>query len=390
MRDEKLDSINIIKVVLCFVVTQQLHYHQHFLTGFVKHTSYLYQPYLDYILKHSNPMGELIFMMSGVFFAVAYRNRIIGGKSTFGDFMVKRFIRIWPMVMIALTYLYFIQFRVYDLMGYCYSWTGTTNIWVYLGDLLYVRGFWMGTAEFGTMPMNGSTWQLYILMVCYAVAFILCQIEGYIQKKKPGAKTIWIHAIPIVIGTVLFLLKLNLPVLTENWARGYSFFIGIYVYELMKWSNGLNKKKRYILLAATAVLYVGVMLAGDTMWDLWGINESLVYTYVASPALMLFLYNSSLAVKIGQWKPVAYLGDLTFDLFTWNFPIMGTFYYLINAGVIRLYGYEIPVWILMWLTHLVVASLSHELIEKRLGNWIQKKWSLRGIKPKKIDKQTGR
>lgn len=131
---------------------------------------------------------ELFFVLSG-YFMVEYIDRIKKGLS-FKHYMLKRIIRLLPMVAIGAIF-YEIIVIVYNKI-FLTSWSGVQlSVW---STIISALGMQIG-GVFNDYNVNAPAWYVSVLMLCYIFFFLLT----YISKKVNVSENI-LYAIMICVG----------------------------------------------------------------------------------------------------------------------------------------------------------------------------------------------
>lgn len=207
-------------------------------------------------------------------------------------------------------------------------------------------------------------------MLCYILAY-------YLTKKYKDNKYIFI--IPIIIGIFVLTKGINFFIFNRNVARGLlSFFIGVLLgnKDLLNIFDNMSKKKNIIiksLMFLVISLFIIVIIFDQSELYIGNfIDNVLTYSLLFFPLIILFLYNIKWINWIGNTKLFKFLGNISFGIYVWNFPILIILTYLLKVGLLH-YTNAYKFMILSFIIHIIVASLSYILIEKLLTNKIKKK-----------------
>lgn len=105
-------------------------------------------------------------------------------------------------------------------------------------------------------------------------------------------------------------------------------------------------------------------------------NDTFFYAFLVFPELILLLYNCKGLNKICSNVVFNYLGNISFGIYLWNFPILITIHILLVKGVsINVASYIFI--IMLILIHIIVGSISYTLIDKKLCGFLNKFYSKR-------------
>ena len=115
-------------------------------------------------------------------------------------------------------------------------------------------------------------------------------------------------------------------------------------------------------------------------------DETFFYSFIFFPALITLLYDTKWLNKICSTKFVKYLGNISYGIYMWNFPILITFHILNVFNIVQM---QVLTWEfigILFVTHMVVATLSYFFLEKGwadlLKEIIEKKRKIKEIPEK--------
>lgn len=238
---------------------------------------------------------ELFFMISGFLCIYNYNS-----KEDFYTFIKKKAIRIYPMSILSIICIYFIELLNYFIFGSSIKidglgiWTIFTNV-----SLLFGTGF---IPSIG-LGINNPLWYCSILLICYVIFF-------YVAKHSYGLKDYFIYPfLLLMLNTVLKQLGID----NSNFFRGViSFFIGIcmfYVYCILS-KKDIIKKKSIIILAFLLIIY---LLLAIINYEIFFEDLRLILTFIIWPTLLLFIvlinnYNNNFSIY----------GKLSFEIYIWH------------------------------------------------------------------------
>ncbi|MCR5794383.1 MAG: acyltransferase [Solobacterium sp.] len=246
----------------------------------------------------------LFFVISG-FFAARSFDRLADKKQSYGDFIKKKVLRLFPGMWVSM--LYFVLFAVLFLVRNGHWW-GNRN--VSLSEfILAACGVNMWTA--GTAnKINGPIWYISIL-------FLNMLLFGFISScrlTKPQKKACF--AVMIALGLSVMNLKWGFTFLAQKTARGYAaFFTGVLLglfADRIRY-KGLIGWTGVLLTAALSVIgrYAGMNLIGDNI---------IVYTFVLTPALLLLSDTKPFTSDAVSNGFTSYLGRISFPIFLTHIP----------------------------------------------------------------------
>ena len=361
-RNNKFAYFNLLKFIGAITIAILLHYRDHFTRLLGLGNPFPSNLFLEYVSRASYFFVEMFFMISGLLFMIAYYDKIINGKK-FKDFIKNRIIRIYPLLIITTIFMYIINIILYKHNGQFWE-GGTLSLWYLFSDLVFA-----GKPIFNIgNTLNGPIWYLNVLLICYILAFIL-------TKLSLKYKTKYVFIIPIIIGLVIRYSRTSFPFWNINIARGLmSFFMGVVVAIFIKRYDQYSEKskrtlKKILLLELIIFFYLLTRRNGDMYVD----DTILSYTFLVFPELIIFLYDMKILNKICSTEFMKFLGNISFGIYLWNFPIYSTFYYLIINRIIQINILSSSFLIFNAIVHIFIATISYFLIDKLLVNYIKKK-----------------
>lgn len=363
----KFAFFNLLRFFGAILIAVFLHYYDHFLPYLDGRFWFKEKSFAQFLAQNSYVFVEMFFMISGILFYHHYLKKIEDGE-TIDGFIKKRYKRIFPLVIISSIFMFLanmIYFKKFDLFYSC----GQLSLMELTFDIVFA-----GTLGFGpTNPINGPLWYIGPLMVCYLIAFFLTKLS----KKL---KTDLVFLIPIIIGSFIFLRNINFFLLNQNMARGLiAFFIGVLIFnkKIINYIDNMTIVKKIIfriimVLIISAFVLVNISSSKDLfMNDLFGTLFSyIVYFFIP---LFYLLYDIKWFNKICDTKFIKYLGNISFSIYIWNFPIMIVLTYIIKAGMITMNFESWKFIVLFFVIHIIVGTISYYCIEKKIKNYFDKK-----------------
>lgn len=327
-------------------------------------------------MEFSMPMVEMFFMISGFVTYLAYgpklRETRESGLITVFRFVVSRIKRLYPLMIISILLMLAIQLICQARFGYLAVSNDHPERLEFASVLLSVLGLSAGwISNHDEISINGGTWYMCVLMICYCLFALVSVIGNRIQhEKRYLEKLMWL--ILFLLGFVLMILKPELPLLYECCGQGYmNFFLGVllcYVYEK------LDSKKRLmwaglglVLIVLFFVQYIIGFVRNNVQFDL----------FLNLGWLLLFL-GVDIFNKIGDLGVIKSISAISFELYLFNQPAIALF---------RLLGFQLTrdinsasayAWMSFVVINLVMAILFHnlnKLIQRYIGKakcWYEK------------------
>ena len=292
---------------------------------------------------------ELFFMLSG-YFAESYKSRIENGM-TFDEYFSARFLRLIPVIFVC-TVLYTGLFT--------YLWRGNNiKLW---SALVTALGIQTGGA-FNEIYVNSQLWYVSVLLICYAVFFLVTRIgtSRNIDRR-------YLYVLVILAGVSCATYGINLPFLNPNVGRGYiAFFIGVLLAGALR--NRTVTGKLAIPCAGLSVIMLFLILFAYKT-----VEYDIVYflDFVLYPAIII-VFRSEFCRRIFNWKFLGTLAGISFNTYVWHLDfntLSSEFLHLMNITV----DYsKFTTEIIYVLLEFGIGALSYFYLEKPLSK-LTKKW----------------
>ncbi len=283
---------------------------------------------LDQRFNHGYLAVDLFFLLSGFVVGYAYDNRLRSGAMTTREFLLRRLVRLHPMVVLASV----VGVLAFVAVG-CERWDGTTT------SLVAVGVAWLMTATMlpsgvgaisdvrgnGEMfSLNGPAWSLffeYIGNIIYV--FLLRRLS-----------TAWLKVVVVLCGTGVAIGAIGTGSIGVGWTMADGGLWGGLVRMLFSFSLGLlmcrNFKAwrgcRHSFLLCSVVLVVLLAmprLGGEERVWINGLYELLCITTLFPLVLQL---GASGEVEGKSSEVCSLLGDLSYPLYIIHYPLMYIFY----------------------------------------------------------------
>lgn len=369
MKDERIAYFNILKVVAAICVSILFHYQDHFLVS-VNEGNPFSDNYILYLLSlNSNMFVEMFFIISGLLFKKIYFDRIVNGHS-FKEFCVKRVVRLYPVMIITVLFMYVLQVVIIHQTGAGWNEEASISLKALFLDCFFAGPVWIN----GTMTQNAPIWYINVLLICYLWAFGLTKLLRLLVNKYNVSRltSCLLFCIPMLLGIFMNCNGFSWILWNRYISRGYiSFFVGFFLEILLEEYNSWSKGKKVIIKSLSVLCVFAVLMAytgglsGMIIDDL-----SFVVCAYVFPSVIVALYDIPILNRICNTKIMNYLGNISFGIYIWNFPIFAFLYLLKINDCLPFKPTSVGFIIFNLLIHFFVAILSYELIEKRITNKI--------------------
>lgn len=340
--------------------------------AFIYHYGIVYQahpfrdfPGMNFLYTQAAWFVELFFMISGFVIYNSYYNRIREYKQTFSQFMIGRVIRIYPVMVLTVIVAaigQWISIGAYghpQILGYTDDRNTLTGV---VTSILGIQSGWFSTHD--SMSVNGPTWYISILMICYLIFFVI--LKGCKNNKN---RENLCFLLMVLIGTYLYFKSWEIPLLYGSCARGYTnFFLGIFMAKLQKRYNSNSAKFKGILISICALVLFFYMYRTDNLG-----NIILMFSYVFSPSVLYLFLNLRGIGWISNNRVVSYLSKISLSVYLWNIPIAIWVHLIMEKYGLTFYFDGGKAFFIHMVISLVVAILTHEIYEKNITKYLKKK-----------------
>lgn len=271
---------------------------------------------------------QFFFIISG--FVIIYT---LENTKNFGQFWLRRFIRLWPTMMVASA----ITFAVIYFFDYAGYFAANGQIQNFLSSITFLPPWKLETIFRGSMSfeyIDGAYWSLWFEIMFYA----LCSAIFFIQSKKFFRNFVLVSFLIIIAGTVFDVIvdsgqlfgkaidannsifkAISYPFIAFPLHRHLAFFqLGFFFYHLFKAKQGqyaINGffKTTFALsfITFSYYAYYHYLHSFDTMniyiiMAVFVLMLVLFFTFIYAPKA-LKIFESSLMVKIGISSYFLYL-----------------------------------------------------------------------------------
>lgn len=305
---------------------------------------------------------DVFFVISGFVISRTYLFPLIRREKTLRDFYVARFRRLAPAAIVVLTFSTLaaaILLVPHQLISYAYA---------LLAQPLYLQNFvfWYEGEYFEsalTKPLL-HTWSLaveeqFYLFWAFAILFL---------RRFPSLVLLSV----ILVGIVSVLAGLVLDVRSPKTVffmlpmRAWEFSIGIAAFLLSRRLGYLEFKfvNAMVLLAISAIVLSGVWFDASSRFP--G-HQAAIACCATAVALVAFDSENRNIAWIFSWRPLRYLGEISYGFYLWHWPPLAFFFVWLQRPAD---AFEAT---LLMLFALLGASISYHLLENpiRRGRVLQ-------------------
>ncbi|SFN28406.1 Peptidoglycan/LPS O-acetylase OafA/YrhL, contains acyltransferase and SGNH-hydrolase domains [Chitinophaga sp. YR627] len=340
-------------------------------------------PFLSIFYHHAFFAVDLFFLLSGFIFFWFYADKIADRKTPFGNFMCYRITRLYPVHLITLIAIALIQYVMFSMNGHTFI-IQNNDTYHFLLNFLVIHswGFEKTPALNG---FNGPSWSVSVELLLYLLFFLIAWRKLHRNKGLIVAM--------IVAGAVI-------QYLYSMIGQGiYSFFLGGLTYHIYAWmtekkqlhriSNGVTIAAIIlwaIVVSEYAFSYIRdfsmpllktVLPGKDEAFHtaLFNLSRNTFFRTIISPITILTLALTETTRGGLKIKWMLVLGNASYALYLLHFPLMVTFFIMVDVLGISREVFHSPLTLLVFYAVLIPLSiLTHyyfelpiqELFRKRL------------------------
>lgn len=342
-------SINLIRIFVAVILACLYHYIVVFGTSPFRFKD------IEIILGEFSYIGvEMFFLISGFVIYGAYAEKISSGYVSFGAYLKGRIRRIYPMMILSVVFMaaaQWINYYLYNSYAIMDYYDGRNTLKAFILSALGLNSGWI--CDHDRLSINGVTWYISILMICYCIFFGINKIT----KSNKMLNFIG-FSLMIVMGMVLLTHPLGVPLLYTSNARGYfDFFLGCLIALIYK--DLLTDKSRPWLLGFALVVilaYIGFYLRN-------GFNNY-ACSLLLNTGLFVLMTNIEILERWSDNSFVKYLGKISFPIYLWNLPVFAVIKLFINIRQVQLDYSSIITWLVFAIANIFVAIIVQFLLDK--------------------------
>jgi peptidoglycan/LPS O-acetylase OafA/YrhL len=319
---------------------------------------------LSFIYLNGGGAVNLFFCLSGFVFFWLYEKQIADGTTSFAEFSLLRFSRLYPLHFATLLLVAFGQ-------AVHVSLTKTAFVYNFNDPYRFLLNLAFASAwGFDQVPsFNGPVWSVSIEVLLYGIFFLVCR-QGI--TRVPA-----LFALSFGVGGVVS--TFNLPL-----GNGLAcFFIGglaFRAYAVLVEKKINDQTLVVVLILASMAWWLTVLGAGDTARFETGKYDfvpRLFPIYVLYPLTLIAAALAETRWKFG--KRFSLLGDISYSMYLIHFPLqLAVVILVIRMKVYRSVFYS-PIFFVLFVTVLILLSFaSHKYLEMPAQRWIRANFAERG------------
>ncbi|MBW8683721.1 acyltransferase family protein [Chitinophaga rhizophila] len=339
-------------------------------------------PYLSIFYHHAFFAVDLFFLLSGFIFFWFYADKIADRKTPFGNFMCYRITRLYPVHLITLISLVFIQYVMRSMNGHTFI-IQNNDTYHFILNLLAIHswGFEKTPALNG---FNGPSWSMSVELLLYLLFFLLAWKNLHRHKLL----IIGIVVAGAVIQYVYSMIGQGI----------YSFFLGGLSYHLYAWMVEQKNVRRIANIVTVAAVLLWAVVVTEYAFSyirdismivmkkvlsgkdeafhtaLFNLSRNTFFRTIISPVTILTLAltettRGSLKIK---WALV--LGNASYALYLIHFPLMVVFFIMVDILGLSRDVFHSPLTLLTFYAVLIPLSiLTHYYFELPIQDLFRKR-----------------
>lgn len=357
------DKIDIIQVLRGIAVVMVIIFH---FKDIIKPGGYLRKE-LDFLFDSGAAGVDLFFVISG-FIMVFVTRKSTGGIVYAKNFLLKRFLRIWPLYVIAtLAYAIIVAPVVANI--------SLTIVLQILKSIFFLPLSYLDPPYFGYAYL-GVGWSLNYEIYFYILIAISLLSGKFRWFVFTALIILTLVVIPLAYGNLtsrpmetrdygsLFINLITNPII---WEFVYGTIIGL-LYITPSTAGIFNSIFRSRTVVITIIVlalwqYFSGFYGGHGPFY-WGLSMALVF-------MALVFYTRGKSIQYPSW--LVYMGDISFSVYLWHVPVAVFITYIFELLSIPEFSFGPAAFFLTISTTLILSHISYQLIEKKLHSFFLSK-----------------
>ncbi|MBD2704538.1 acyltransferase [Spirosoma sp. BT702] len=331
-----------------------------------------------YLIEYGSVAVVYFFVLSGFILTITYQSkRERSGTINRRQFWMARFARIFPLYFFALLVTLFVLTVLY---------AQTVTPASILASLTLMQAWIPSLAD----TLNGPGWSLSVEMFFYVIFPWLLPWLDQFSNRVLLALTVggWLFGVGLFYVVANHLIPINLSAEAYNNLLNYSpwihvaSFINGCISGLLFW----RYVRQHPASANRNRLSWGMLILGAV--GLIGIGSDIfIMQYaqggVLTPVFILFITGLSLQTntpitKLFSWRPLVYLGEISYGIYILQLPVIKLFKKIDPLGLGDTFLRDIFTFVALF----VVTMVCYHLIEKPAQAFIQTRWNTRLVRGK--------
>lgn len=305
---------------------------------------------LGVIYLHGGVAVSIFFVISGIVFSNVYLEQ--KGDSTFKDFFIKRFARLYPLHILTLLLIIVIQSLFLNNLG-SYQLYEDNNLYHFFLNIFLLLGFGLEDGK----SFNQPVWTVALEIYIYVIFFFLITLI----KKYQILSVLIVYSIILIIDKTNIIglgfidrnLKYSAPFI--DFAR--LFFSGVFIFLIEK----KYKNSNYLTIVTLLLLVITTIVK--------------FYFFIFIPALvMLFVLIDKISLSDRIKRIFEILGNLTYSMYLIHTVSFLYFLYILEMfDKISFFNTNFSFFLYLFIT-ILLSLFSFYFIEKPLNMKIRNKF----------------
>jgi peptidoglycan/LPS O-acetylase OafA/YrhL len=355
-QNNKLLGLELIRFISAFAIIIWHYQHFSFVADKPENFNREQQPYyfiLNLFYNYGGAGVQIFWCLSGFIFFWKYKEKISKNLINFKKFFINRFSRLYPLHLLTLVLVLFLQILYYDDKKYFFVYQN--NDVQNLISHLFLASNWWGL-EIGN-SFNGPVWSVSVEVLVYFIFFLILKLNNSVILNI------------IIIIFCMLAIKLKIPSQVFNCLL--FFYIGglsAIAYEKLQMSKHTRKIFKiicFILIVSSILIYSTKIYKNS--------NFISIFLTLFIPLLLFFSaqpFSPSLYIQ----KIIEAVGNMTYSIYLLHFPLQ-----LSIAIYFDSLGKEIPYYSKEFFWGYILATLfssyiTYKFYELPLKNIIRRKW----------------
>lgn len=302
--DGKIAAIDGLNVIATLIIACVYHYTHFWIANIC---DYPYYAVLGPLYNRGYLAVELFLLLSGLKIAHLYGKKIAKSEVSFFDFISKRILRLWPLLIATTVLTEILQVA----LNYFYGWTllnTKASLFAVISNLLGLNSI----LDLNVATINGPAWTIPFEMAMYICFFIFTRLA------KNRKMQIVASIVLLLAGLTIRQANMWYPIINGHLARALiSFYIGVLLYEFQRAKIMKPVTVCMLCVMIWLISFVGYQLLGE---ELIGDIDGWM-TLMIIPSIVMFSMNCSFVCKLLSNKVFVYLGKQSYSMYLIHFPV---------------------------------------------------------------------
>ena len=297
---KRLEPLDALRGIAAIGVAVFWHY-QHFQPG-----SYPFEDVFSWLYHYGYLGVNFFFVLSGFVFSYVYAEKIMAKAIDVKTFIILRLSRLYPVFFVTTFVVALIQL-IRKIEGHGYFVYQYNDMYHFILNIFFLHAGWF---EKG-LSFNAPSWS--IAMEC--LAYLLFFGALYCAPKKRFL-TFFLF---ILAGLFIQIKQMNVPLLNQGTSQVLTaFFTGCFTYKIHCCMQ--RKMSRYVSVSFVSFFFLSIITVGiGREYSGEAIRDACVF--MLFPSLILIALNFNLVKKVTSLRPLTYLGDISYSVYLWHFPV---------------------------------------------------------------------